>query len=116
MLAERISLVRLGLGLAVLGTFFLQSLAFSAEKAGYWTCGAAGEGGCCSASGVGDEQDSSLPSAPACEHAHCHPPLVIQAQTSVGACVRFVEQSFSTADECCPDGPVKAVDYPPQLS
>jgi hypothetical protein len=95
----------------LLALFAVQVIAAQAEHAGLITClSHAGQN-----SGPGEK--SSSPMTP-CGHC-CHCPQVGEFSPASLACAVVLpegNENFSFGDETCPDGPVRSIDYPPQLA
>lgn len=94
----------------LLGLFVIQTVVAQAEHAGLITCLSD------AAQKDGTAEKSSRPMIP-CGHCHC--PQVGEFTLGSLACVLVLpngNQNFSLGNEVCPDGPVRSIDYPPQLA
>ena len=90
--------------------FSMQVIVAQAEHAGLITCAS-------HAAQNGSEGEKS--SSPVTPCGHCHCPQVGEFSISTLECVLVIPEGsgkFFHGDEACPDGPVRSIDYPPQLA
>ncbi|MEO8204968.1 MAG: hypothetical protein ABI615_02225 [Chthoniobacterales bacterium] len=94
--------------MAVMLLFAVQAALERLEHAGFIEC-------CSHESPVGDKGDEAA--IPACCICYCDAAFALPIHTALltGNLI-YKEWQFFTANESCPDGPVRAIDYPPQLS
>lgn len=105
-------------GAVLLFSLLFQTLSCHAEQAGFWKCGLehAEDSSCC-ATKANDAASSKAPAACPYAHVHCHCSIALPQQQVPHLIAKyFIQDACLQVDEHCPDGPIQAIEHPPQLS